>query len=161
MYFDFEKFNDNLLSSKYWSIRLHFRTNVSRSVLITIVSSAWSKQCMMPRIGYCIQLFCKKDIRPSIKNMNKRTDDAAPCRMPEVVRNSSDAWEALPMIQDVCNNNNHIYKNSQDAIRATLYESLINVARVLVYQSPNFLMSSLNALSNRFLNELTLGAFTT
>ena len=101
IYLDFERFNDSLFSSKYFSIRLHFRTNVSRSVLITIVSSACNKQCMMLRIGSSMQLCCRKDIKPSMKKMKRRTEDAAPCRIPDVVRNSSDAWDAFPMIHDV------------------------------------------------------------
>ena len=82
-------------------MRLHFLTKSSRSVLIITVSSACNKQCMMLIIGSETQFVSKNVINSSMKNMKRSTDEAAPCRIPEVVQNSSDAYDAFPIIHVV------------------------------------------------------------
>ena len=75
--------------------------NSSLSVLKIAVSSACNKQCIALIKGSSIQCCCRWNTSSSMKKIKSNTEEGAPWRMPEWVRNASDALAADPMIHDV------------------------------------------------------------
>ena len=104
-YADFDKLSFSRFSVKNFTTSSHFLTNLLRSVLRMIVSSAWIKVCMSIRTSSTLHFWCKCSNRSSMKQLKRSTDDAAPCLTPRSILKlfESSPWNLMMQIEKLYN----------------------------------------------------------